>query len=108
MLTPEQFQFGATGVPMPSIEVKLADVPEAGYLTSDSPQRGEVWLRGPSVTKGYFKRDDLNNDPNIFTPDGWFRTGDVGEWNPDGTLKVIDRLVLSSSEAHVFVSQLIY
>ena len=91
VLTPEQFQYGSAGVPMPSMEVKLVDVKEAGYLTSGTPQRGEVWLRGPSVAQGYFKRDDLNNDESIFTKDGWFRTGDVGEWNPDGTLKLIDR-----------------
>lgn len=94
VLTPEQFQYGSAGVPMPSMEVKLVDVKEAGYLTSGTPQRGEVWLRGASVTHGYFKRDDLNNDESIFTKDGWFRTGDVGEWNPDGTLKLIDRYAL--------------
>jgi len=92
VLTPEQFQYGSAGVPMPSMEIKLVDVKEAGYLTSGTPQRGEVWLRGASVTQGYFKRDDLNNDESIFTKDGWFRTGDVGEWNPNGTLKLIDRI----------------
>jgi len=92
ILTPEQFQYGSTGVPVPSTEVKLVDVKEAGYLTSETPQRGEVWLRGPSVTKGYFKRPDLNEDESVFTKDGWFRTGDVGEWHADGTLKIIDRI----------------
>ena len=48
-------------------------------------------IRGPSVTKGYFKRDDLNNDESIFTKDGWLRTGDVGQWNADGTLSLVDR-----------------
>jgi long-chain acyl-CoA synthetase len=46
------------------------------------------------VTKGYFARDDLNGDENTFTKDGWFRTGDVGQWNADGTLSLIDRWVL--------------
>ena len=76
------------------MEVRLVDVKEAGYLTSGAPQRGEVWLRGASVTQRYFKRDNLNNDESIFTKDGWFRTGAVGEWNPDGTLKLIDRYAL--------------
>ncbi|KAF8331842.1 long-chain-fatty-acid-CoA-ligase [Cantharellus anzutake] len=92
VLTPDQFIYGSVGTPMPSIEIKLVDVPEANYLTSNSPQQGEVWIRGPSVTGGYFKRDDLNKDPNVFTPDGWFRTGDVGQWNVDGTLTIIDRI----------------
>jgi len=53
-------------------------------------------MRGPSVTAGYYKRPDLNSDPLIFTEDGWFRTGDVGMWNPDGTLSIIDRSVRTS------------
>jgi long-subunit acyl-CoA synthetase (AMP-forming) len=53
---------------------------------------GEILIRGPSVTRGYYKRPDLNEDRSIFTEDGWFRTGDVGQWNPDGTLSIIDRV----------------
>ncbi len=85
-------QYGSVGTPVPSIEIKLLDSPEAGYLTSEKPQRGEVLIRGPSVTKGYFKRPDLNDDPEIFTKDGWLRTGDIGMWNKDGTLSLIDRI----------------
>ena len=93
ILPPELMQFGAVGLPVPSIEVKLIDHPEAGYLSSNSPPQGEVCIRGPSVTKGYYKRPDLNDDENIFTKDGWLRTGDIGQWNPDGTLTLIDRQV---------------
>ncbi|KAF8310736.1 acetyl-CoA synthetase-like protein [Clavulina sp. PMI_390] len=92
VLTPEQFQWGAAGVPVPSMQVKLIDVKEAGYISTGNPPRGEILLQGPSVTQGYFKRDDLNNDESIFTKDGWFRTGDVGQWNEDGTLSIIDRI----------------
>jgi len=84
--------YGNVGIPVPCLEVKLIDVPEAGYLANGTPSRGEICLRGPSVIKGYYKRPDLNEDPTIFTPDGWFRTGDVGQWNPNGTLSVIDRI----------------
>jgi len=49
-------------------------------------------VRGTTLTNGYFNRPDLNNDPNVFTKDGWFRTGDIGQWNEDGTLSIIDRL----------------
>ena len=92
ILPPEFMQYGSVGTPVPSIEIKLLDSPEAGYLTSEKPQRGEVLIRGPSVTKGYFKRPDLNDDPEIFTKDGWLRTGDIGMWNKDGTLSLIDRI----------------
>ncbi|KAG8756220.1 long-chain fatty acid-CoA ligase [Ceratobasidium sp. 423] len=92
ILPPEYMSYGPVGVPVPSIEIKLLDHPEAGYLTTNDPPQGEVLIRGPSVTKGYFKRDDLNNDKEIFTSDGWFRTGDVGQWNKDGTLSIIDRI----------------
>mgnify|MGYP002718867325 CR=1 FL=1 len=44
--------------------------------TNVRPQ-GEIWLRGPNVFKGYFKRPEL--DAAAFTPDGWFKTGDIGQ-----------------------------
>lgn len=91
VLPPEFLQLGSVGLPVPSVEVKLRDVPEAGYFATNNPPQGEVCIRGPSVIKGYFKRDDLNSDETIFTRDGWLRTGDVGQWNPDGTMSLIDR-----------------
>ena len=96
ILPPEFFSLGTSGIPTPSIEIKLRDVPAAGYRTSASPPRGEILLRGPSVTAGYYRRPDLNADPAVFTPDGWFRTGDVGVWNADGTLSIIDRCAAHS------------
>lgn len=87
---------------------------EAGYRSTNTPPQGEIWIRGPSVTKGYCafsldsrhtsrtnnslpdstdsptdKRDDLTKE--AFTEDGWFMTGDIAQWNKDGTLSVIDR-----------------
>lgn len=100
ILPPEKLSYGNVGIPVPCLEIKLIDVAEAGYFAGGSPPQGEICLRGPSVIKEYYKRPDLNEDPTIFTPDGWFRTGDVGQWNPNGTLSVIDRCVqfsLSSS-----------
>jgi long-chain acyl-CoA synthetase len=62
---------------VPSLEVKLHDYPEAGYLSSNNPPQGEIWLRGGSVTRGYYKRPDVTKES--FTDDGWFRTGDIGQ-----------------------------
>ncbi|KAI0758848.1 long-chain-fatty-acid-CoA-ligase [Fomes fomentarius] len=92
IMPPEFMQYNTVGLPVPSIEIKLFDVPDAGYRATNNPPQGEVCIRGPSVTKGYYKRDDLNNDESIFTKDGWLRTGDVGQWNADGTLSLIDRI----------------
>ncbi|GLB44412.1 putative AMP-binding enzyme [Lyophyllum shimeji] len=92
ILPPELMRYDSVGVPVPSVEVKLLDVPEAGYTSANTPQQGEVCIRGPSVTAGYYKRPDLNEDETIFTKDGWLRTGDVGQWNEDGTLSLIDRI----------------
>ncbi|KAI0310605.1 acetyl-CoA synthetase-like protein [Amylostereum chailletii] len=92
ILPPECMQYNSVGLPSPAVEIKLLDVAEAGYRAQGDPPQGEVLIRGPAVIKGYYKRDDLNNDPTIFTEDGWLRTGDVGQWNKDGTLSLIDRI----------------
>ncbi|GAA5823706.1 hypothetical protein JCM10212_003715, partial [Sporobolomyces blumeae] len=89
LLPPEMHQYGCVGIPVPSAEHKLVDVEEAGYRSTNNPPQGELWIRGPSVTKGYYKQDDLTKE--AWTDDGWFMTGDVCQWNKDGTLSVIDR-----------------
>lgn len=89
VLTPEFFKYSCVGVPMPSVEIKLRDVPDANYLSTNNPPQGEVMLRGPSITQGYFKRPDVTAE--ALTEDGWLCTGDVGQWNADGTLSLIDR-----------------
>lgn len=79
---------GTVGVPLPNIDVRLESVPELGYDALADPPRGEVCIRGKSVFVGYHKREDLTQDVMV---DGWFHTGDIGEWQQDGALKLIDR-----------------
>ncbi|KAH9309699.1 hypothetical protein KI387_037610, partial [Taxus chinensis] len=79
---------GTVGPPAPNIEACLESVPDMGYDALSQVPRGEVCVRGKTLFKGYYKRDDLTNEVMI---DGWFHTGDVGEWQPDGALKIIDR-----------------
>lgn len=89
--TPEFWMLGSVGTLGPSCELKLAgeisftrndqtdaiDQPELGYLSTNTPPQGEVWLRGPNIFKGYFERPEL--DAASFTEDGWFKTGDIGQ-----------------------------
>ncbi|KAI8064419.1 hypothetical protein BC940DRAFT_306204 [Gongronella butleri] len=90
VMAPEQFGYNHVGSPVPCCEIKLVDVPDANYFSTNTPKpQGEVWVRGPSVTKGYWKRDDITRE--TITDDGWLMTGDIAEWNENGTLSIIDR-----------------
>ncbi|XP_065857679.1 probable CoA ligase CCL6 [Euphorbia lathyris] len=79
---------GTVGVPMTTIEVRLESVPEMGYDALSTVPRGEICLRGNTLFSGYHKRDDLTKEVVI---DGWFHTGDIGELQPNGAMKIIDR-----------------
>ena len=90
ILNPDWHVFGAVGGPVPAAEIKLVDAKELGYFSTNELPQGEIWVRGPAVFKGYYKREDL--DKEAFAEGGWFKTGDIGQWNKDGTLAIIDRL----------------
>ncbi|PSS29387.1 Long chain acyl-CoA synthetase [Actinidia chinensis var. chinensis] len=79
---------GTVGVPMTTIEARLESVPELGYDALASVPRGEICLRGKTLFSGYHKRQDLTEEVLV---DGWFHTGDIGEWQPNGAMKIIDR-----------------
>ncbi|KHN06160.1 Long chain acyl-CoA synthetase 2 [Glycine soja] len=79
---------GTIGVPMTTIEARLESVPEMGYDALSSEARGEICLRGNTLFSGYHKHQDLTEEVMV---DGWFHTGDIGEWQPNGAMKIIDR-----------------
>eukprot|EP00667_Euglena_gracilis_P004277 EG_transcript_4296 len=80
---------GNVGTVNDPCEVKLVDIPEMGYTSADRPcPRGEIVVRGPVVSPGYYQMPDLTAET---FQDGWFRTGDIGTWLPTGALKIIDR-----------------
>ncbi|KAK4702079.1 long-chain acyl-CoA synthetase, partial [Phenoliferia sp. Uapishka_3] len=89
ILPPDYMAFGPIGLPVPSCEIKLVDFEEAGYFSESSPPQGEVWIRGNSITTGYYNNPELTAE--AITKDGWLQTGDIGQWNPNGTLSIIDR-----------------
>lgn len=73
--------------------IQLQDWEEGGYLSTDKPYpRGEIVAGGPMVSKGYYKLTDETAEA-FFEEDGvrWFRTGDIGECDETGVLRVIDR-----------------
>lgn len=81
---------GSVGGPLPGSLIKLADLPEMGYLSSDKPfPRGEICIKGDIVTSGYYKNEEAT--AAAFDEDGYFKTGDVGQWLADGSLQIIDR-----------------
>ncbi|CAM6096502.1 unnamed protein product [Calypogeia fissa] len=84
----EMAQTGTVGPPLPNVECRLESVPEMNYDAMGTPQRGEVCIRAKTVFAGYYKREDLTKETLV---DGWFHTGDIGEWQETGGLKIIDR-----------------
>ncbi|VDM76743.1 unnamed protein product [Strongylus vulgaris] len=67
--------------------IKLIDVPELNYYAKDG--KGEIMIRGPNVTQGYFK--DPEKTKELFDKDGFIHSGDIGEMLPNGTIRIIDR-----------------
>jgi long-chain acyl-CoA synthetase len=84
---PDRVKFGTVGLPVKGVQVRTGD-------------GGEICVKGPNVMSGYYNR--LEETAEAFGPDGWFRTGDVGEFDEDGYLRIADRkknlLVLSNGE----------
>jgi len=99
---------GIAGAPIGSIEIKLRSCIKNGepevmdrekkpYLAEDTSHygercagRGEVLIRGPSVSDGYFKQQSKTDE--VFSKDGWFSSGDVAIMTPDGSVKIVDRV----------------
>ncbi|XP_071505417.1 long-chain-fatty-acid--CoA ligase 5-like [Diadema antillarum] len=78
---------GHVGIPGADMQIKLVDVPELNYFSTEDV--GEVCVKGSNVFDGYFKEPEKTKE--AFDEDGWLHTGDIGRWNKNGTLSIIDR-----------------
>ena len=90
------YRAGHVGPPQPTCELKLQDVPEMNYTSAlvdseGAPKlpTGEVMVKGHILFESYHKNEAATKE--TIEPDGWMHTGDIGRWNADGTLSIIDR-----------------
>ena len=77
---------GTIGLPIPSTEIAILD--DDGNPVPLG-QQGEIAIRGPQVMAGYWQRDD--ETAKVMTPDGFFKTGDIGKMDERGYTKIVDR-----------------
>ena len=84
---------GSIGLPLPNVEVRIVS-PET-FEDLKSGEVGEIWLKGPNVTPGYWEKPQETEAAFV---NGWFRTGDLGKKDEDGYYYITDRL------KHVIIS----
>jgi fatty-acyl-CoA synthase len=78
---------GTQGLPVPGVELRIADSSTGEALPWDDTATGEVQIRGPWIAREYY--NDTRGAAS-FTDDGWLRTGDVAAVSPDGYLRLIE------------------
>lgn len=88
--SPLQWTSSAVGPIPAAVEVKLVSLPELGYSTARDPPQGEILIRGLPVAREYYR--NAEETAKAWTADGWFRTGDVGEFDAEGHMRVVDRV----------------
>lgn len=90
----QDLHVGEAGYPLEGARIRLDSWEEGGYTLEDKPNpRGEILVGGDSVAEGYYKLDQETKDTFFVDEEGvkWFRSGDIGEVMPSGSVKIVDR-----------------
>lgn len=100
----DDLRSGIVGFPVSTTEVRVISTPDikdknsAPYLSTDTTDvagnkifgRGEIQTRGTQVSVGYYKMKEKTEE--VFAKDGWFSTGDIGQFMSDGSVRIVDRV----------------
>lgn len=98
--TPSKMKFRSTGIPVPGMEVKIDKA-------SPDHKEGEILIRGDNVMKGYF--NDPERTAEVFTDDGFFRTGDLGILDKDNYLYIkgrIKNVIIEASGKNIYPEEI--
>lgn len=97
---PRTPRVGSTGPALKGVKLRLADIdPATG--------EGEIQAQGPNVMKGYYKNPEVT--AQVFTADGWFKTGDLGSFDRDGFLRIKGRIkntILGASGENIYPEEI--
>jgi len=97
---PGNSRLQSTGPKIKGIELKI-------HKPDEITGEGEIWAKGPNVMNGYYKEPELTEA--IITPDGWFRTGDLGLIDKDGYLYIkgrINNMIVRSGGENIFPEEI--
>ncbi|EDV22035.1 uncharacterized protein TRIADDRAFT_29779 [Trichoplax adhaerens] len=83
-----KYKIGSVGTPIPNTELKFVDLNTKEVLPVNKD--GELWARGPQIMMGYLNRPE--ETANCLDSDGWLRTGDVGHYDEEGHIFIVERL----------------
>lgn len=96
---PSQTFLQGVGPLMEGVSVKINEPDDKG--------QGEIWIKGPNVMKGYYKKPELTRE--VMTEDGWFKTGDLGSFDKKGRLSIrgrIKTMILGASGENIYPEEI--